>query len=408
MQIIGRSSPFSNSVISSGLDSVAVGVAQSAQTNGTAKLDSAISSFSNIDPSAVNILDFQPQVLDAAEFSDPISFLTSQGNTSDVLNAMDDSSFRPTAELSGFSNDLTDISNSFPGAQPDPLNDQIETLNNMQSTVVGLKDLQANADLQFQLANISGTPLGIPQKDDILKKRAEEKAAIVQAQSIEGKEQSAATQSEPSAFSGSIGPILNGHGDASIGDDTYVDVGGEAFVGAKGSVNGTADLGDYGSVSGGAGGYVGVGAKGDIDVGVKDGKIHFKVGGGLALGIGPEFDLGFDLNYGKIADDLYDAGSDAVDFGKQAMEDAIDAAKKGIGWVGDAASSAEQAAEDAMKEAIDAAKKALGWAGDAASDAADAAGDVVDDIGDAASDVGDAIGDGADAVGDAVSDVFDW
>jgi len=412
MQFIGRSSPISNSVISSGLDSVADGVVQSTRTNGMTTLDSAISSFSNIDPSAINIMDFQPQVLDAAEFSDPISFLTSQGNTPDVLNAMDDSTFRPSTELSGFSNELTDISNSFPVPQPDPLNDQIETLNNMQSTVTGLNDLQSNTDSLLQMAKLSGTPFGIPQKDDILKKRTEENAApMIQQQQPPEVQEQAQTETKPSAFKGSIGPILEGHGGADIGKNTYVDVGGEAFIGAKGSVSGTADVGDYGSVTGGVSGYTGVGAKGDLDVGFKDGKIQFKVGAGLALGLGGGFDLGFDIDPGKIADDLYDAGSDVVDLGKdaadavgQATEDAmkaaIDAAKKAFGWVDDAAGSAEDVAEDAVKAAIDAAKKALGWAGDAASDAADAASDVIDDLGNAASDVGDAVSDGVDDVED--------
>lgn len=406
MQFIGRSSPISSNIISSGLDSVADGVAQSTKANGMSTLDSAISTFSTIDPSAVNIMDFQPQVSDAAEFLDPSSFLRSQGSSLDLLNVMNDSSFKPSTELGDFSNNLQGIADSFPDLQSDP---QIETLNNMQSTVAGLNDLQSNTDLKLRMANLASTPIGIPQKEDILKKRIEENtAATIQEQQAAEAQEQTATQTTPSAFSGSIGPILNGHGDADIGKSTYVDVGGEAFFGAKGSVDGTADVGDYGSVSGGVGGYVGVGAKGDIDVGVKDGKIHLNVGGGLALGIGPEFNFGLDLDYGKIADDLYDAGSDAVDWGKQAAEDAIDTAKKAIGFVGDAAGSAEDAAEDAMKAAIDAAKKGLGWAGDAASDAADAAGDALDDAGDAISDgvdaVGGAISDGADAV----EDLFDW
>lgn len=406
MQFIGRSSPISSNVISSGLDSVADGVVQSTKANGMSTLDSAISTFSTIDPSAVNIMDFQPQVSDAAEFLDPSSFLRSQGNSIDLLNVMNDSSFKPSTELGDFSNNLQGISDSLPDLQSDP---QIETLNNMQSTVAGLNDLQSDTDLKLRMANVTGTPFGIPQKEDILKKRAEENtAATIQAQqAVEGVEQST-TQTTSSPFSGSIGPILNGHGDADIGKDTYVDVGGEAFIGAKGSVGGTTDVGDYGSVSGSVGGYVGVGAKGDIDVGVKDGKIHLGFGGGLALGIGPEINVGLDLDYGKIADDLYDAGSDAVDLGKQAMEDAIDTAKKAFGFVGDAAGSAEDAAEDAVKAAIDAAKKALGWAGDAASDAADAAGDALEDVGNAMSDGADAAGDLISDGADAVEDVFDW
>jgi hypothetical protein len=173
MNFIGRSFPISNMIISSGLDSVADGVAQTTQANGRSTLDSAISSFSNIASGDINISDFQSQILDVAEFSDPKSFLASEGNSPDLLHAMNNSTFRPFAELSGLSKDLTEISNGLADAQPGPLNAQIETLNKMQSTVFRLNNLQTNADALLRSAKLSGAPFGISHKEDILKKRAE-------------------------------------------------------------------------------------------------------------------------------------------------------------------------------------------------------------------------------------------
>jgi hypothetical protein len=173
MNFVGRSFPISNPVISSGLDSVAGGIAQTTQANPTSTLDSAISTFSNIDPGNINISDFHSQILDAAEFSDPQSFLTTQGNSPDVLHAMNNSAFRPFVELSSFSSDLKEISKNLAGAQPGPLNAQIETLNKMQSTVLRLNTLQTNADALLRSAKLNGTPFGISHKENITKKRAE-------------------------------------------------------------------------------------------------------------------------------------------------------------------------------------------------------------------------------------------
>jgi hypothetical protein len=119
-------------------------------------------------------------------------------------------------------------------------------------------------------------------------------------------------------------------------------------------VQGSESLGDVASVHGSASGYVGIGAKGDLDAGYKDGELNFSFGLGFAWGIGYSLDWGFSINVGAIADGVED----------------------GAKWVGN--------------EAEDGAK----WVGNEAEDGAKAVGNAVEDVG--------------NDIGDAVSDVCSW
>src|SRR5262245_34481956 len=158
MQIIGRSSGPLQNVVSSGLDSVAEGIAQSTQSQGIVALDNAVNSFSIADSNPQIFLNAQPQVSAAAEFPDPASFLKSEGISNDVLTTLNNPQFQPAPELNSFTSDFSGITNNLPP-------DQAQTLMDMQSTVGQISDLQKNADLQFQMSRF-GT---YPQQQPILK-----------------------------------------------------------------------------------------------------------------------------------------------------------------------------------------------------------------------------------------------
>lgn len=377
MRIVGNHSFVQNSAISSGLDSVAEGIVQSTQNPGTANLDSVSNTFSVVDPNAESILNQPAQITGVAEYPDPASFLKSSGQD-EALKTINDPRFRPAAEMGLLSQDLSRMLVRLPA------NQQVKVLKEMNATMRRLNELQSSVDLRLQKAHFFGGPAKIgpeatgardaavqKNEKEVEKETAEPEGTMQAEFGAVMTEEKDPIGFEPST-NASLGPILEGHADADLGKNTYLDLGGEAFIGAKASAGGTAEVGEYGSVSGGVGAYAGVGAKGDIDVGVKDGKFSFKFGGGLALGIGAELNLGFDLDYEKIANDLYNAGSDLADN----LESAFD-------WLGDETKSAGETAEDTAEDIIDAAE--------------DTADDVVDGLGDL-----------ADSAGDVLDDVFDW
>jgi hypothetical protein len=362
MQIIGRSSSFSNNAISSGLDSVTEGIIQSTESQGIATLDTAINTFSNVDPNQTNVLDQQTPVSTAGDFPDPSSFWEGQQVQDDVGKFINDPGFQPAFELKNFSNDF------FPGFRGKiTVPDQKKTLDDMQSTVSQLNDWQSDFDARIQLYQLADAGAVIPQDRSNEAQQSDQAqvelylAAQIEPEKNDGVEFSASTKTH-------LGPILEGDVDADIGKNTYIDIGGEAFFGAKASAEGTAEVGEYGSVTGGAGVYAGLGAKGDVDLGIKDGKLKFNIGGGLALGFGFELDMGFDIDYEKIAEDLYNAGEEVM----KEMEKVFNFFG---GEVKNAGETAEETAEDVIEVIEDTAEDVV----DGFGDVAEGAGDVIDD-----------------------------
>jgi hypothetical protein len=82
-----------------------------------------------------------------------------------------------------------------------------------------------------------------------------------------------------------------------IGKDTHLNLGAGGFDGASAALKGSESLGDLGSVNGGVAAWTGVGAKVDVDAGIKDWEVSFHFGAGLALGLGLEYDWGFSVNF---------------------------------------------------------------------------------------------------------------
>lgn len=236
MQIIGRSSGPLQNAISTGLDSVAEGIAQTTQSQGIAALDNAVNSFSIADSNPQIFLSAQPQVSAAAEFPDPASFLKSEGISNDVLSSLNNPQFQPAPELNSFSSDLSGITNNLPV-------DQAQTLMDMQSTVGQMTDLQKNADLQFQLSRL-GT---YPQQQPILKDPI---GPISQGigDVIQGRESGSAESTESAGdgmpdldslgLSGKGKTILDGESHiARIGDFDYEDSGDGGTFKAKGATD---------------------------------------------------------------------------------------------------------------------------------------------------------------------------
>jgi hypothetical protein len=146
------------------------------------------------------------------------------------------------------------------------------------------------------------------------------------------------------AFVGATGTVQGG---IAIGKNDYVQVGASGFAGASATVQGSESLGNVASVNGSASGYVGVGAKGDIDVGYKDGELNFNFGLGFAWGIGYSLNFGFSVNVGAIADGAYHEVGDA---GKWVGNEVGDAGKAVGNAVGDAAKDVGNAVGDAVSD----------------------------------------------------------
>lgn len=158
-----------------------------------------------------------------------------------------------------------------------------------------------------------------------------------------------------------VGATATVEGGIALGKNDYVQVGASGFAGASATVKGSESLGDVASVNGSASGYVGIGAKGDIDVGYKDGSINLNFGLGFAWGIGYSLDFGFSVNVGAIADGIYDGagdacewvGSEAADAGKWVGNEAEDAGKAVGNGVEDAANAVGDAVSDAVGDICD-------------------------------------------------------
>jgi hypothetical protein len=126
---------------------------------------------------------------------------------------------------------------------------------------------------------------------------------------------------QAAAFSGS-----KASGDALVGlglDGIYGGASGKAFAGMKAQANGNLGFSINGQqvaqIHGGAEAQLGVGVSGTYELGLQDGKLRFKIGAGLALGIGLEFSLEGSINV-KFFTDL---ASDVIDLGENLITDPI-------------------------------------------------------------------------------------
>jgi hypothetical protein len=166
---------------------------------------------------------------------------------------------------------------------------------------------------------------------------------------------------------------VNGFAEAEvgIGKNTHVDLGAGGFDGASASLKGSEDLGDFGGVNGDVTVWAGVGAKVDVDAGFKDGKFTFNFGAGLALGLGADYDWGFSIDFGNIADSLYNFGADASDTIQDIGDWCGGAAEDTADWIGGAAQDIGDGAKDVAGDIVD-----------GAEDVVDGAGSVVEDVGD--------------------------
>lgn len=113
-----------------------------------------------------------------------------------------------------------------------------------------------------------------------------------------------------------IGAFAEAGAILSIGSDTFLRIGAEAFAGASASISGATSLGDLLGVNATASAWAGVGAKAILDVGFEDGKIDVDVGVGAAVLYGAAIDWGFTVNVGELA-------KLAEDEGKLLLEDPL-------------------------------------------------------------------------------------
>ena len=125
------------------------------------------------------------------------------------------------------------------------------------------------------------------------------------------------------ALDGYIG--AQAKGDASILIDSSgvaVAAGGSAFVGGRIDASASKEVELAGiKATGEARGSVsyGVGATAQIDGGYRDGSLKFDVDVGATLGVGMEIGFSVDLDIGGAVDNVTKAGSDAINWGKNAF-----------------------------------------------------------------------------------------
>ena len=195
-------------------------------------------------------------------------------------------------------------------------------------------------------------------------------------------------------FDAYVGATGKAEADLTVGwGEANMKFGAGGFDGAHASTAGEIGVGDLGKATGNLKGWTGIGAKAEFGAGYKDGKVNVDMGLGLSLGIGAEWDLGFQVDFSELADTGLEVMKDVgLEEEAEWIENTVN---DGIGFVGDAAHWAGDAAEDAAGEI-----------GDAAEDAGDAIGDALDEIGDAAEDVGDTAGDVVGDIGDTLDDWF--
>lgn len=97
-----------------------------------------------------------------------------------------------------------------------------------------------------------------------------------------------------------IGAFAEAGAILSIGSDTFLRIGAQAFAGASASISGATSLGDLLGVNATASAWAGVGAKAILDVGFEDGEIDVDMGVGAAVLYGGSIDWGFTVNAGEL------------------------------------------------------------------------------------------------------------
>jgi len=81
-----------------------------------------------------------------------------------------------------------------------------------------------------------------------------------------------------------------------------VEVGGDAFIGARAGVSGSASLGDYAGVTGKAEAWAGLGVSAHASAKLENGRFKARFEIGAALGIGFKLGFGVDINFKKIGE----------------------------------------------------------------------------------------------------------
>lgn len=124
------------------------------------------------------------------------------------------------------------------------------------------------------------------------------------------------------------------------GNEPHVAIGGEAFAGARATIQGSVGANINGTqvaeAHAKAEGWAGAGVKGNLDIGFKDGKFHFDGGIGAALGVGGSIDVGFTVDVKAIGEGIAHGVEHVVD---HAVDDVKDLGKD----IGHAAQNVEQA-----------------------------------------------------------------
>jgi hypothetical protein len=169
-----------------------------------------------------------------------------------------------------------------------------------------------------------------------------------------------------------VGATGNAKLDVSLnGNDPHLSLGGEAFAGARASIQGSVGATINGQTvaeaHGTAEGWAGVGVKGDLDVGFKNGTFTFDAGLGAALGIGGDVDFGFSVNVGQIGKDIASGVEHVVDEGEKGVEDLGND-------ISNAATTVDKAVTSAAKDVGSAVSTAAKDVGNAVSSAAKSVG----------------------------------
>jgi hypothetical protein len=185
------------------------------------------------------------------------------------------------------------------------------------------------------------------------------------------------------------GSKASGNALAGLGaDGIYGAMDGQAFAGIKAEANG--DLGfsingeQVAEIRGGAEAQLGIGASATYELGLKDGKLRFKLGAGIALGIGLKFNIEGSIN----VEFFTDAVSDIIDLGGDLITDPIGSISSVAEGVWDAGTSianglyslGTDVAEVLWDNGSQIISDGVEQVGELLSDGVEFAGDVVDSI----------------------------
>lgn len=161
-----------------------------------------------------------------------------------------------------------------------------------------------------------------------------------------------------------VGAKANASGDLTIDpvNGKYVlEAGGDAFLGAKASVEGKVSLGEYGGIGGKAEAWAGIGVSAKGSLKLENGRFKASFELGAALGLG--FKLGFsvDINFKKIGDAVKniikkpfemvkDIGAKVGNFFKGAADNVTNAVKDVGNKIADGVKEVGQAVGNAVKK----------------------------------------------------------